>query len=103
MDVTDKVSIQKAKEYIEEKEGRVHILVNKSVGRVSHFGSLINMLSDNTFLAVPVKWDPFRPSLGTPLHLNGRTLKPLELRCSTTRASKHGLAFMLSTLRPYSL
>ena len=55
MDVTDKVSIQKAKEYIEEKEGRVHILVNKLVGRVSHFGSLINMLSDNTFLAVPVK------------------------------------------------
>jgi len=55
MDVTDKVSIQKAKEYIEEKEGRVHILVNKLVGRVSHFGSLINMLSDNAFLAVPVK------------------------------------------------
>jgi len=55
MDVTDKVSIQKAKEYIEEKEGRVHILVNKLVGRVSYFRSLINMLSNNAFLAVLVK------------------------------------------------
>ena len=55
MDVTDKVSIQKAKECIEEKEGRVHILVNKLVGRVSYFRSLINMLSNNAFLAVLVK------------------------------------------------
>jgi NAD(P)-dependent dehydrogenase (short-subunit alcohol dehydrogenase family) len=29
MDVTDKASISKAKKFIEEKEGRLHILVNK--------------------------------------------------------------------------
>jgi hypothetical protein len=31
MDVTDKKSILKAKTYIEEKEGKLHILVNKFV------------------------------------------------------------------------
>jgi len=29
MDVTDKASISKAKKFIEEKEGKLHILVNK--------------------------------------------------------------------------
>jgi NAD(P)-dependent dehydrogenase (short-subunit alcohol dehydrogenase family) len=31
MDVTDKESILKVKSYIEEKEGRLHVLVNKFV------------------------------------------------------------------------
>ena len=31
MDVTDKESILKVKAYIEEKEGKLHVLVNKFV------------------------------------------------------------------------
>jgi hypothetical protein len=35
MDVTDKESILKVKTYIEEKEGKLHVLVNKLVQLIS--------------------------------------------------------------------
>ncbi|KIM43364.1 hypothetical protein M413DRAFT_444192 [Hebeloma cylindrosporum] len=61
MDVTDKTSISKAKKFIEEKEGRLHILVNNAgqVGPVSSF------LSD---ASAPERKDA--ESLGTALFNN---------------------------------
>ena len=41
MDVTDKESILKVKTYIEEKEGKLHILVNKFVRLIYIWGEIM--------------------------------------------------------------
>jgi hypothetical protein len=41
MDVTDKESILKVKTYIEEKEGKLHVLVNKFVRSIYSWGEIL--------------------------------------------------------------
>lgn len=64
MDVTDKESIQKGKKLVEEKEGKLHILINKlALTEICiKFQLLINCLFRLAVNTVPARLDPLHLS-----------------------------------------
>ena len=86
LDVSSRDSIIEAKNLIEKKEGKLHILVNK----YGLFTKLVDRISSHTF-SVQESVDLFRNSSTILKRLKMPTLRPSEMHFSTTMAQTHGL------------
>jgi len=96
MDVTDKASISKAKKFIEEKEGRLHILVNKSSPCYFHAFD-----PDGTTHLALVRLDQYLPFSATLQPQRGKMPKLSGLLYLTTNRLKRGGATIKLTLPLY--
>lgn len=100
MDVTDKESILKVKTYIKEKEGKLHILINKFVSRLTLL-SIFFFFFFNTASPAQDSSVPHRPSSTIKKHQNIRQPSPLEQHSSIATHSKIGPVTLPSTWHRY--
>ena len=95
MDVTNKASILAARDVIKEKEGKLHILVNKSVDLST---GLMEQYSQSN--VVRGKSVPFLHSWRIQTRPKERTPERLDRRFSITRVSRDGRIYTKSTFSP---
>ena len=95
MDATDKSSISKARDFIAEKEGRLHVLVNKLVPNHKCQFSL-----HFWYVTVLVKLAPSLDSWMITPHLNAKMLQRSVKLSSTTNHSTLGQIYTRSTHSP---